>query len=108
MARLTISLPDKVHSRLSALAIKNNESLSNIINQLVQVGLYHFFSEEGHSKETNAIEKYCHQLIIQMNALIKNMSVELLKLNRDDLEKLQLAATNKYRELKSSSYENHS
>ncbi|STX55580.1 Uncharacterised protein [Legionella beliardensis] len=41
-----------------------------------------------------------------MNALIKNISIELLKLNRDDLEKLQLTVANKYREIKHSSYEN--
>ncbi|STX55581.1 Uncharacterised protein [Legionella beliardensis] len=65
MARLTISLPDKVHSRLSAPAIKNNDSLSNTINQLIQVGLYHFFSEEGHSKETKAIENIAINLLFK-------------------------------------------
>ncbi|HAT3977571.1 TPA: hypothetical protein GDD45_15165 [Legionella pneumophila] len=72
----------------------------------MQVGLHHWFKNDGNFKANPAVEKYCHQLIIQMNALIKNMSVELLKLDREDFEKLQQAATIKYNELKNSGHEN--
>ncbi|HAT3877922.1 TPA: hypothetical protein I8669_002755 [Legionella pneumophila] len=100
MSRLTISLPDNLHQHLSALAIKNNESMSNIINQLIRIGLQHWFKDEDNSKVNPAVEQHCHQLIIQMNALIKNMSVEMLKLDKEDLEKLQQAAAIKYSELR--------
>ncbi|HHU0079761.1 TPA: hypothetical protein ACT9NC_002404 [Legionella pneumophila] len=106
MSRLTISLPDNLHQHISALAIKNNDSMSNMINQLIQVGLHHWFKNEDNLKANPAVEKYCHQLIIQMNALIKNMSVELLKLEKEDFEKLQQAAATKYIELKNSAHEN--
>ena len=99
MSRLTISLPDNLHKHISALAIKNNDSMSNMINQLVQVGLHNWFKDADNSKATPAVEKHCHQLIMQMNALIKNMSIEVLKLEREDFDKLQQAAAIKYNEL---------
>jgi hypothetical protein len=56
---------------------------------------------------SQAVEKHCHQLIIQMSALIKNISVELLKFNREDFEKLQQASAVKYSELQNIQPENH-
>ncbi len=42
MPRLTISLPQVMHNRLSSLSVQQNDSLSNIINNLLQVGMHHF------------------------------------------------------------------
>ncbi len=100
MPRLTISLPDNLHQHISALAIKNNQSMSNMINLLIHEGLHRMFNDNDQNKSNAVIEKYCHQLIIQMSALIKNISMEVLKLNKDDFEKLQHAASIKYSELK--------
>lgn len=98
MPRLTISLPDNMHHRLSALAIQNEESMSTIINRLILVGMRYL--ETNQDVSTNAlVEKHCHQLIIQMNALIKNISAEVLKFNSEDFEQLQKAASLKYDEL---------
>ena len=105
MSRLTISLPDNLHKRLSSLAIKNDDSMSNLINQLIQVGLQHWFEKNAPLKSNHLAEKHCHQLIIQMNALIKNISVELLKFDREDFKKLQQAAAVKYNALQHG-YEN--
>jgi metal-responsive CopG/Arc/MetJ family transcriptional regulator len=99
MSRLTISLPENLHNRIASLAIRNNDSLSNIINQLIQVGLHHWFENKDRSQDSSLVEQHCQQLIIQMNALIKNISVELLKFNIEDFEKLQQAAAVKYSEL---------
>lgn len=97
MPRLTISLPQTMHNRLSSLSVQHNDSLSNIINKLLQVGMYHF--DEEQSNESPAVEKHCQQLIIQMNALVKNISVQILKFNHDDFEQLRQAAASKYNEL---------
>ncbi|MDP3706149.1 MAG: hypothetical protein Q8R24_09610 [Legionellaceae bacterium] len=97
MPRLTISLPQAMHNRLSSLSVRHNDSLSKIINKLLQVGMYHL--DEEQSNESPAVEKHCQQLIIQMNALIKNLSVEVLKCNQNDFEQLRQAAQSKYNEL---------
>lgn len=106
MSRLTISLPNNLHNRIASLAIKNNDSMSHMINLLIQVGLNHWFEKKEPVSEKTAVEKHCYQLIIQMNALIKNMSAELLKLNREDFDKLQQGALMKYNELQNMPHEN--
>ncbi|MDP3704445.1 MAG: hypothetical protein Q8R24_00870 [Legionellaceae bacterium] len=97
MPRLTISLPQTMHNKLSSLAIQDDQSLSNTINRLLLVGMYHLGEESTSSNPF--VEQHCQQLIIQMNALIKNMSVELLKCNQDDFEMLRQASIKKYNEL---------
>lgn len=97
MPRLTISLSQTMHNRLSSLSGQQNVSMSNTINKLLQVGMYHLDEEQTH--ELLAIEKHCYQLIIQMNALVKNISGEILKFNQVDFEQLRQAALKKYNEL---------
>ncbi|WP_131751140.1 MULTISPECIES: hypothetical protein [Legionella] len=104
MSRLTISLPDNLHQRISALAMANNHSMSHLINQLIQVGLHHWFESRN---TTSIVEQHCQQLIIQMSALIKNISVEMLKYDGNDFEKLQKAALNKLNELQNSGADTH-
>jgi uncharacterized protein YcfL len=48
------------------------------------------------------VEVHCQQLIIQMNALIKNLSAEILKFNQNDFDNLRKAALSKYNELTNS------
>lgn len=98
MPRVSVSLTKPMHVRLSILANQENDSLSHLIGRLIQIGLYHFDKEE--TIIAHPVEQHCQQLIIQMNALIKNISVELLKLDQNDFEKLRDAAIVKYHELK--------
>lgn len=97
MPRLTISLPDKLHQKIASLAVVQDDSMSNIVNDLLVTGLMSRFENKS---TISPVEQHCQQLIIQMNALIKNMSASLLKFNQDDFEKLQQAAVGKYLELK--------
>lgn len=87
-----------MHNHLSSLAVQYDDSISNIINRMLHVGMQHLNDKPIHPNYP--VEQHCQQLIIQMNALIKNMSAEMLKFNQDDFEKLRQAAVNKYNELK--------
>ena len=97
MPRLSVSLSKPMHSHLSSLAIQYDDSISNVINRLIHVGMQHL--DEQQMPISDPVEQHCQQLIIQMNALIKNMSAELLKFNQEDFEKLRQAAIGKYNEL---------
>lgn len=97
MPRITITVPKSVHKNLSTLAIQSEDSMSSLVNRLIAMGL-HFMHYDEHQKST-AIEAHCHHLIIQMNALVKNLSAEMLKFNQDDFERLKQASEKKYREL---------
>ena len=97
MPRLTITLPKAVYSRLSSIALQCDDSMSGVINQLISLGMH--CMEQKPQQIDNQVEQHCHHLIIQMNALIKNMSAEMLKFNQDDFEQLRQAAVLKYSEL---------
>jgi predicted CopG family antitoxin len=102
MARLTISLPEKMYNRISSLSIQENDSMSGMINRLIEIGLYQL-SEEPQKKNPkinkNYSDQHCQQLIIQMNALIKNISSEVLKYDQEDFEKLRQISLQKYNDL---------
>jgi len=99
MPRLTISLSQPMHNHLSALAAQQeNASLSQVVNQLLQLGIR--ILNDGESIVATPVEQHCQQLIIQMNALIKNLSVEILKFDQNDFEQLRQATLAKYNELK--------
>ena len=97
MPRLTISLSQIMHNRLSSLSTQHDDSLSNTINKLLQIGMMHL--NEDINKSSNYVEVHCQQLIIQMNALLKNISVEILKFKQEDFEHLRKATMVKYNEL---------
>jgi hypothetical protein len=97
MPRLTISLSQGMHNRLSSLSIQHDASLSNIVNKLLQIGMCHL--GERTDESCNNIEEHCQQLIIQMNALLKNVSVEILQFEQKDFEQLKRASMVKYNDL---------
>ena len=100
MPRLTITLPDSLYNRLSSLAVQHDNSMSSIINHLIGIGMSHLGREpQQPANSERPVVQHCHQLVIQMNALIKNLSAEILKFNQDDFEKLRQAAEGKYNEL---------
>ena len=102
MPRITITLPNPVYNRLTSLALDADDSMSGIINRLLGVGM-NCVNGENHQAElhqsTKQVEQHCQHLIIQMNALIKNMSAEILKFNQDDFDRLRQAAMGKYNDL---------
>lgn len=96
MRRLSITLSDVMHAQLSSIALQNKDSISNVMTYLSELGLKYL---ELKQKEPISIEKHCQQLIIQMNAMIQSLSVEILKFNQDDFEQLRTAMIVKYNEL---------
>ena len=97
MSRLTITIPDVIHNRISILANEANESMSTIINKLIIFGLNY----DGNPLATNSlVEEHCQHLIIQMNALVKNLSAKMLQFEQGDFEKLHAASVKKLHELK--------
>ena len=101
MSRITITLPKKLHNKLSVLSVQNEESISKIINYLIGLGMqqYEQPNTNDFNKNTRCVEEHTHQLIIQMNALVKNLSMEVLKYNSIDFDNLGRAALSKYNEL---------
>lgn len=98
MPRLTISMPSSTHNRIAALSIQKQESLSNIVNQLIQIGMYHL---DEKPISGSPIDAHCQQLIMQTNVLVKNLAAEILKFGQGDFEELRRVADIKYNEIAS-------
>ena len=88
MPRITISLPQTTYNRLTALSVQQKDSMSNIINQLMSVGLNYLAQDPNTVKSGNKVDRHCNMLIIQTNALLKKIASEALKLEQKDFDKL--------------------
>ena len=99
MPRITISLPQTTYNRLTSLSVQQNDSMSNIINQLMGVGLNCLAQEPDTPKADNKVDRHCNMLIIQMNALLKKMSAEILNLEQGEFDKLWKMTEQKFSEL---------
>lgn len=96
MPRLTITLTKNMYNRILVLSDDKSNSLSNMTNKLIQIGMYHL--DEVNNKDTE-LEKHCQQLTIQTNALVKCISSKLLDFNQKDFESLQKASIEKCNKL---------
>lgn len=105
MPRITISIPQTTYNRLTALSVQHNDSMSNTINKLIGVGFNYLANDsfENMDKGDNKVDKHCNLLIIQMNALLKKMSAEVLKLEQSDFDKLWKMTEQKLTEIESES-----
>ncbi len=102
MPRVTISLPNDLHDKLIKYAGNNDDSLSYTITKMTEIGL--MVTESQHKKKNSddhfsAVEKHCFKLIIQMNALLKNMASKDLGYGQDEFKKLTELSISKYQEL---------
>lgn len=97
MSRLTITLPDVIHNRISLIANESNESMSTIINKLIVFGLNY---DKTDTDNNSLVDEHCQLLMIQMNALIKNLSAKTLDYKKEDFESLHKASIKKLEELK--------
>lgn len=95
MPRFTMTLHKLTYNRITAMAAQCNDSMSNIVNQLIEIGMEHADQNYAHRRA----EHHCHQLSIQTNVLVKNMAAEFLKFSQDDFEQLKQAAEKKHKEL---------
>lgn len=96
MPRLSVSLSDATHLNVLALSKQQKDSMSNTINDLIRLGMK---SLNENDIKPRPIDKHCQQLIIQMNALVKNLSAEILKFDQKDFEQLREATIVKYNEI---------
>jgi len=100
MPRLTISISENLYQRLRLSALEKNESLSQVINELVIRG------DQGCDERIthpSAADQHCQQLIMQMNVLIKNLASEVLKFESSDFEALMSKVVKRHQDLLSSS-----
>lgn len=102
MPRVTITLPNDLHEKLIKYAGDNDDSLSYTITKMTEIGL--MVTESQSQKKSpedkfSDIEKHCFKLMIQMNALLKNIASNQMDYGQDEFKKLMDLSINKYQEL---------
>lgn len=100
MPRLSITLPKDLYDKVADISGDNDESMSYTIAKMTELGLLVTENQKKNkAKALSDIEEHCYKLIIQMNAIIKNIAAKQLDFNKDDFDKLRDAAILKYNEL---------
>lgn len=100
MTRLTVDVPDNLYYKILKISKQREDSISKVIKQFIESGIYELEnSNSNFTKNQDEIEKYCHQLNIQSNALLKKVAMKLLDLSFEDLETFKKMSEKKYIEL---------
>lgn len=102
MPRISVTVPNMLYEKLLKHAGDNDDSLSYTITKMTEIGLMVTESQqEKKSLEEKYpdVEKHCFKLIIQMNALLKNMATKQMDYGQDEFKKLMDLSINKYQEL---------
>jgi hypothetical protein len=100
--RITITIPTKLHDKIKAYATDNEISVSSAITKMAEIGL---LVTENQNENPNLedkfteIERHCFKLMIQMNALLKNMASKELGYGQEEFKKLMDLSINKYQQL---------
>lgn len=100
MPRFTMTLPNVTYNRITAMAAQCNDSMSNIMNKLIEIGM----ENADQNRVRRHAEQHYYQLSIQTNVLVKNMAAEFLKFSQGDFDKLKRASEEKYNELVKQNY----
>lgn len=102
MPRVTVTVPNDLYKKLNKYAGDNDDSLSYTITKMTEIGLMVTESQQNQKSPEDKysdIEKHCFKLMIQMNALLKNMASKQLDYGQDEFKKLMDLSINKYQEL---------
>lgn len=102
MPRVTVSIPNDIYDKLQKLSGDNDDSLSYTVTKMTEIGL--MVTERQNAKSNpedkyDLIESHCFKLIIQMNALVKNLATKELCYGQNEFKKLLDLSINKYNEL---------
>lgn len=101
MPRVTIHMPNDTHEKIIEYAEKNDDSISGAVTKMAEIGLLVTESRKKQKEEDKYtdIEKYCQKLIIQINALVKNLASKQAGYDEDDFTKLRDATLKRYNEI---------
>lgn len=98
MARVTITIPDRLHANIVTLAENNDSSFSGEASKLIELGLIATKKKvmKKNEKSSRPIDEYCHQLIIQLNGIIKELAVNHFHLTQDKISTITNETMKKY------------
>jgi CRISPR/Cas system-associated protein Cas10 (large subunit of type III CRISPR-Cas system) len=102
MPRISVTFPQPLYDKLLKQAGSSDDSLSYTVIKMTELGMMVSESQEKSKNPEDRfsdIEKHCFKLMIQMNALLKNMASKQLDYGQDEFKKLMDLSVTKYHEL---------
>lgn len=101
MARITITIPDNLHTQVLKLAKKEGGSVSYTVSRLVELGMLVTNNKNQKSSENDftKVDEYCNKLIIQINGILKEIAVANFEFSSEKIAKITQDTTEKYKEL---------
>lgn len=101
MARITITIPDNLHTQVLKLAKKESGSVSYTVARLVELGLLvtNNKNQRSEEKEISKVDEYCSKLIIQINGILKELAVDNFEFTPEKIAKINQETIDKYKEL---------
>ena len=103
MARITITIPDNLHTQVLKLAKKEGGSVSYTVSRLVELGLLvtNNKNQKSEENEVSKVDEYCNKLIIQINGILKEIAVGNFEFSPEKIAKITQETTDKYKDLMS-------
>lgn len=103
MARITITIPDNLHTQVLKLAKKEGGSVSYTVSRLVELGLLvtNNKNQKPEENEVSKVDEYCNKLIIQINGILKEIAVGNFEFSPEKIAKITQETTEKYKDLMS-------
>ena len=101
MPRVTIHVPNDTYNKVTKLASNNDDSLSSTFVKLAEIGLIVKERQESNGSRTpsSGIEEHCQKLILQINAMLKNLVANQIGYSDAEFLKLRDATIDKYNEI---------
>ena len=101
MARITITIPDNLHTQVLKLAKKEGGSVSYTVSRLVELGLLvtNNKNQKQEENEVSKVDEYCNKLIIQINGILKELAINNYGFTTDKISQIAQDTTLKYKEL---------
>ena len=98
MARITITMPDSLHTQVLKFSKKEQSSVSYTVSKLVELGLL-VANNKNKGDQPSKIEEHCNKLIIQINGILKELATDQFELSPDKIAKITQETLDKYNEL---------
>ena len=98
MARITITMPDSLHTQVLKFSKKEQSSVSYTVSKLVELGLL-VANNKNKDEQPSKIEEHCNKLIIQINGILKELATDQFELSPDKIAKITQETLDKYNEL---------
>ena len=100
MPRVSVTLPKDVYEKISKYSELNDESISNVVAKMAELGFMVKQNQDNKSGSgMSEIDEHCSKLMIQMNALVKEMAEKKLGYDKKMFDDIRDKAVDRFNDI---------